>query len=254
MSQDVPEIFEMPLTFATADFEEFVRELKPHLLKIQAAEESERQTRVDKMCEFYAKLLAEMSPSVRTIRFQYDNNLHYKYDMRACRTAHGKLKDSEEYKEETDEWVLRPAWNHLDGYVWSILKECHDLCVSAFWRMGHENQDLIHNFNTFLQKMTARLNTTKKDITSYIYLIENRAKNPRFCTLSELWDLQTMIMFTKSDPPLVCARNWYMKYFTFALPSGGGPVEGGKHLTFAKRNAHITCDNIGSLLTRLEKW
>jgi hypothetical protein len=98
MSQDVPDIFEMPLTFATADFEEFVRELKPHLVQIQAEEESERQTRVDKMCVFYAKLLAEMAGAVRTIRIMYSDKLCYKYDMRACRTAHGKLKDSEEYK------------------------------------------------------------------------------------------------------------------------------------------------------------
>jgi hypothetical protein len=254
MSQDVPDIFEMPLTFATAGFEEFVRELKPHLVQIQVEEESERQTRVDKMCVFYTKLLAEMSPSVRTIRFQNDNKLYYKYDMRACRTAHGKLKDSKEYKEEKDEWILRPVWNHLDGYVWSILKECHGLCVSAFWRMGHENQDSIHNFNTFLQQMTVRLNTTKKDITRYIYLIENRAKNPSFDGLRDLWDLQTMIMFTEGKTPLVCARNWYMNDFTFALPSGGGPVEGGRYLTFTNKRAHITCDNIGSLLTRLEKW
>jgi hypothetical protein len=132
MSQDVPEIFEMPLTFATAEFQEFVRQLNTYLVQIEAQEEMKRQTRIDRMCVFYANLLAQMKDSVRSIQFQHDNKLYYKYDMRACRTAHGKLKDSEEYKEETDEWIMKPAWNHLDGHVWGILSECHTLCISAY--------------------------------------------------------------------------------------------------------------------------
>jgi len=251
MSQDVPTMFMMPMTFATEEFEEFVTVLNTYLEQIKVQGLTERKAKIEMMCAFYTSLLARMTAAIKTTTFQYSEKKHYKYDLRACKKAHEELMTTDAYKEYEDQRIFKPAWGHLDGYVWGILSKCYHLLMDV--HIHTKDMDVfLENFKNFINQRTIQLNETKEDMKYYIETIEGRSRYPRLDDLGDLWKLQTLITFTEGEKPVVWQRNWFIQPFAFALPTSGGPVEGGHYATFSKKHAHVTCDKIGGLLTRLE--
>jgi hypothetical protein len=238
MTQPMPAMFMMPMTFASAEFEYFVQELQRFLVQIELHAEMESTARINKMCVFYTRLLERMTVEFDTTTDEDSNQRHYQYDLRACKTAHEKLIQ-EQYSQETDERVARPVCGHLDGYVWGILCACDDLWTH--WRYTSLFVDLMRLFRDFTHRKTAQLNATKKDMKRYIEHIEYKMSMPELDNLNNKWTLRTLIAFTSEDK--VWDRNWYIQDFAFAVLTAGGPAEGGAHLTFSTvpRNAHLTC-------------
>lgn len=255
MSQDVPAMFEMPMTFATDEFGVFVAELSSYLKELtEKGLAPERTARIERMCVFYTSLLARMTTAVRYIKFLNSDKKHYKYDLRACKKAYEELMTTQEHKEETDEMVMKPAFAHLDAYVWRILSECYYLLTHVYVHTD-SNEVLLGNFRKFIDEKTKQLNETKKDdMLDYIRMIESRAQNLRLDDMTDMWKLQTLITFTEGVKPVVWGRDWYIQPFSFALPTSGGPREGGHYATFSKEKkfAHVPCDDIGGLLTRMQ--
>ena len=255
MSQDVPAMFEMPMTFATDEFGVFVAELSSYLEQIKKEGLApDRTARIERMCVFYTNLLAKMTDAVRCIKYGGSDKKHYKYDLRKCKKAHEELMTTDEHREETDELVMKPAFAHLDAYVWRILSECYYLLTHVYVKMDSMQVFLV-NFQQFIDQKTKQLNETKKDdMLDYIHKIESMAQNLRLDDMTDMWKLQTLITFTEGVKPVVWGRDWYIQPFAFALPTSGGPREGGHYATFSKEKkfAHVPCDDIGGLLTRMQ--
>jgi hypothetical protein len=119
---------------------------------------------------------------------------------------------------------------------------------------------LLENFHNFLNQSTKQLNETKGDMRNYIALIESRSTSIDMDYLTILWDLQKLITFEddpKGFPPhIVSSRDSYIKPFSYDPPTSGGPAAGGSYARIGSfrsgGRAHMTCENIGGLLTRLE--
>ena len=253
-------MFMMPMTFATEEFEEFVTVLNTYLEQIKVQGLTERKAKIEMMCAFYTSLLARMTAAIKTTKFEHSLKKHYKYDLRACKEAHEELMTTEAYKEYEDQRVFKPAWGHLDGYVWGILYKCYTLLTHANIHMK-KNNTFLHNWHIFLDQSTKQLNDMKKKTERYILSIESRSRNIDIEHLGALWHLQTLITFKEGSnglPSEVYSRDWYIEPFSYDLPTPAGRQEGGSYMTFAnprRRNpgAHITCDNIGGLLARIQK-
>lgn len=258
MSQDVPDIFMMPMTFASQEFEAFVEQLNSYLKQIDLQDAQKSISEIQSMCAFYTMLLTGMKDAVNLTKFQYSDKKHYKYDLRACKTAHEQLMTSHEGIKYKDQRLFKPTWGHMDAYVWGILYQCYTLLTHANIYMQTGNTDFMKDWYNFMQQSTKQLNETKEDMNRYITLIESRSKN-HSSDLSDLWTLRTLIIFREDKqglPSHVLQRDWYIEPFSYGLPTSGGPREGGSYATFAKSrgvHAHITCDNIGGLLARMQK-
>lgn len=269
MSQDVPEVpdvFEVPMTFATVEFVEFVEQLQAHLAKIVVGPQARtsvenmwqdvtnEKNRIEKMCELYTKLLARMGSSVRCIRFMYDDKNYYKYDLRACKTKQEELVTSE-YQDEQDRQLVFPTWSYLDAYVWRILNRCKDVYRDVYLYDTSFDAQILEKFNIYIRETTDKLNAKKGDIERYICMIESRKQRPNSLEmLHDIWALEKLIPFTESGT-LVRERNWYIQPFSFELPDAGRPRDGGGYArigSFRSRAALVPCDDIGGLLTRMQ--
>ena len=260
MSEEVHEMFMMPMTFATPEFEAFVERLNSFLDQIHAGEYAEEsKSIIREQCEFYTKILAGMGDAVKCKTFGDSTTKHYKYNLKACKMAHEQLMLEDEAKTKyADQLRFKPAWGHLDGYVWGILSKCYTLLTHASLHM-RDKDVLLANYCNLLDASTGQLNETKKDMLTYILYIEGLTKSTNLDYLGMHWHLQTLITFKEDEKQLPCKvlyRNWYIQPFTYWDHTPGGPAAGGSYATFARPraygNAHMTCDNIGGLLTRLE--
>jgi hypothetical protein len=256
MSEEVHEMFMMPMTFATPEFEAFVGQLNSWLDQIKLEDAEESISEIREQCEFYTKILAGMGPAVKCKTFEGSTKKHYKYNLKACKEAHEQLmlEDAAE-KKYADQLCFKPAWGHLDGYVWGILSKCYTMLTHASLRM-HDKKTFLQNYCHFLDASTGQLNETKKDMQNYILYIEGLTQTTNWDYLGMHWHLQTLITFKEGINQLPCKvlyRDWYIQPFTYWREhTPGGPAAGGGYATF-KQRAHMTCDNIGGLLTRLEK-
>jgi hypothetical protein len=222
-------MFMMPMTFASVEFQAFVEELQTYLVQeLQAG--TQNLERINKMCVFYTSLLERMSPVFETTMTETDDKRHYKYDLRACKTAHQQLI-KQEYAQETDERVARPVCGHLDGYVWGILCACDDLW--RHWRYITPHEDLMMRFRDFIHRKTAQLNGTKKDMKRYIEHIEYQMQMRTLGNLTDKWTLKTLIAFT--DENKVWQRNWYIQNFAFASSTAGDRQRGAIPDFFGKK-------------------
>ena len=196
-----------------------------------------------------------MNGSVKGKQFMYSEKIYYRYDLRSCKVAYQELV-ANEYKDIQDRMVTTKSWSYLDAYVWSILRQCHDLLRDVRFQDHSFDEKTLRNFDRFIMDTTDRLNTTKKDMKEYIFMIESRKRN-HTCELRDEWTLMELIPFTESDKPVVRQRDWYMEPFSFGLHSPRRPREDYTYATFAKPKTiravvGAKCDNMYNLLTRLQ--
>ncbi len=103
-------MFMMPMTFATEEFEVFVKTLNLWLEQITLESAQQSKSNIQSMCGFYTKVLEKMPTGVEYKIFMYSDKKHYKYDLVACEYAHKQLMlEDKEKKKYADQMRFRPV-------------------------------------------------------------------------------------------------------------------------------------------------